>query len=278
MRLASHGRSGNQGLKEKDVAPNSQTILELHYDGTTAIRGFGAKLEYDPGLVEVVLDEYETDIGEGGAVLPLTRSLSNGVVELGAVLMDGTEVDQMRVATVPLRVLVDLAEPTEVKLTEVTLNFSDIPDQRITTNEVIRLGPGASMVGDLDGNGAVGFLDFFMFADAFGSDGRAKLFALAEELIGLPRAVSLAQNYPNPFNSATTIEYALRSASGVLLQVYDLTGQRVRELVHGHRPTGSYRAVWDGADERGRAVSSGVYFYALRAGSAREIKKMLYVK
>ena len=95
------GRSGNQGLKEKNVAPNSLTILELHYDGTTAIRGFGAKLEYDPSLVEVVLDEFETDMGEGSAVLPLTRSLSNGVVELGAVLMDGSEVEQMRVATVP---------------------------------------------------------------------------------------------------------------------------------------------------------------------------------
>ena len=55
------------------------------------------------------------------------------------------------------------------------------------------------MVGDFDSNGSVDFLDFFMFADAFGSDGLAKLFALTEELIGLPRAVSLAQNEPNPF-------------------------------------------------------------------------------
>ena len=67
------------------------------------------------------------------------------MVELGAVLMDGSEVEQMRVATVSLRVLVELAEPTEVKLTEVTLNFSDLPDQRIATNEVIMLGPGASV-------------------------------------------------------------------------------------------------------------------------------------
>ena len=143
------------------------------------------------------------------------------MAELGAVLMDGTEVNQMRVATVPLRVLGDLDELTEVKLTEVTLNFSDRPDQRIATNEVIMLGPGASVLGDFDGNGAVDFLDFFMFADAFGnpnaepifdldgsgsvdfldffmfadafgSDGLAKLFVLAEELIGLRRAVSLA--------------------------------------------------------------------------------------
>jgi len=260
------------------VAPNSQTILELHYDGTTAIRGFGAKLEYDPGLIEVVLDEYNTDIGEGGTVLPLTRSLSNGVVELGAVLMDGSEVEQMRVATVSLRVLVELAEPTEVKLTEVTLNFSDLPDQRITTNEVIRLGPGASMVGDFDGNGAVGFLDFFMFADAFGSDGRAKLFALAEELIGLPRAVSLAQNYPNPFNSATTIEYALRSASGVVLEVYDLSGQRVLKLVDHFHDEGRYTVSWDGLDKAGNPLSSGVYLMRLQALDRVETRKMMLMK
>ena len=300
-------RSGNQGLKEKNVAPNSQTILELHYDGTTAIRGFGAKLEYDPGLIEVVLDEYNTDIGEGSAVLPLMRNLSNGVVELGAVLMDGSEVEQMRVATVSLRVLAELAKPTEVKLTEVTLNFSDLPDQRITTNEVIRLGPGASTVGDFDGNGSVDFLDFFMFADAFGnpdadpiydldgsgsvdfldffmfadtfgSDGRAKLFALAEEMIGLPRAVSLAQNYPNPFNSATTIDYALRSASGVLLQVYDLNGQQVRRLVDHYHDGGRYQISWDGLDEAGNPLSSGVYFMRLQALNRVETRKMMLMK
>ena len=105
------------------------------------------------------------------------------------------------------------------------------------------------MVGDFDSNGSVDFLNFFMFADAFGSDGRAKLFALAEELIGLPRAVSLAQNYPNPFNSATTIEYALRSVSGVLLEVYDLGGQRVRKLVDHYRDGGRYQVSWDALDK-----------------------------
>ena len=104
------------------------------------------------------------------------------------------------------------------------------------------------MVGDFDSNGSVDFLDFFMVADAFGSDGRAKLFALAEELIGLPRAVSLAQNYPNPFNSATTIEYALRSASGVLLEVYDLGGQPVRKLVDHYHDGGRYTVSWDALD------------------------------
>jgi len=161
---------------------------------------------------------------------------------------------------------------------DVTLNFSDLPDQRITTNEVIRLGPGASMVGDFDSNGSVDFLDFFMFADAFGSDGRAKLFALAEELIGLPRAVSLAQNYPNPFNSATTIEYALRSASGVLLEVYDLGGQRVRKLVDHYHDGGRYTVSWDALDKAGKPLSSGVYLMRLQALDRVETRKMMLMK
>ena len=161
---------------------------------------------------------------------------------------------------------------------DVTHNFSDLPDQRITTNEVIRLGPGASMVGDFDGNGSVDFLDFFMFADAFGSDGRAKLFALAEELIGLPRAVSLAQNYPNPFNSATTIDYALQSASGVVLEVYDLSGQRVLKLVDHFHDEGRYTVSWDGLDTEGKPLSSGVYLMRLQALNRVETRKMMLMK
>ena len=194
-----------------------------------------------------------------------------------------------------------------MRRTEVTLNFPDLPDQRIVTNEVIRLGLGASVVGDFDGNGSVDFMDFFMFADAFGnsnaepiydldgsgfvdfmdffmfadafgSDGRAKLFALAEELIGLPRAVSLAQNYPNPFNSATTIDYALRSASGVVLEVYDLSGQRVLKLVDHFHDEGRYTVSWDGLDTEGKPLSSGVYLMRLQALDRVETRKMMLMK
>jgi len=184
---------------------------------------------------------------------------------------------------------------------------SDLPDQRITTNEVIMLGPGASVVGDFNGNGSVDFLDFFMFADAFGnpdeepiydpdgsgsvdfldffmfadafsSEGWAKLFALAEEMIGLPRALSLSQNYPNPFNSATTIDYALRSASRAVLEVYDLTGQRVRELVDHFHDEGRYTVSWDGLDTEGKPLSSGVYLMRLQALDRVETRKMMLMK
>lgn len=138
--------------------------------------------------------------------------------------------------------------------------------------------PDPDPIYDLDGSGSVDFTDFFMFADAFGSGGRAKLFSLAEEMIGLPRAVSLAQNYPNRFNSATTIDYELRSASGVVLEVYDLSGQRVRRLVDHYQEGGRYQVSWDGLDETGDPLSSGVYLMRLQALSRVETRKMMLMK
>ena len=117
-----------------------------------------------------------------------------------------------------------------------------------------------------------------MFADAFSSEGRAKLFSQAEEMIAQPPAVSLAQNYPNPFNSATTIEYALRSASRAVLEVYDLTGQRVRELVDHYHEGGRYQIAWDGLDEAGKPLSSGVYLLRLQALGRVETRKMMLMK
>ncbi len=97
-------------------------------------------------------------------------------------------------------------------------------------------------------------------------------------MIGLPRAVSLAQNYPNPFNSATTIEYALRSASRAVLEVYDLTGQRVLELVDHYHEGGRYQVTWDGLDEAGDPLSSGLYLMRLQALGRIETRKMMLMK
>ena len=109
-------------------------------------------------------------------------------------------------------------------------------------------------------------------------DAGGKLMALAREPIGLPEVSGAGQNYPNPFNSATTIAYHVMEPGLVRLEVYDVRGQRVRELTGGFHAKGSYRAVWDGHDASGRSAASGVYFYALRVGGTHEVKKMLYVK
>ncbi len=86
------------------------------------------------------------------------------------------------------------------------------------------------------------------------------------DLAAQPRAFLLHGNYPNPFNPRTTIRYDLAREDHVSLEVFDARGRRVRALVRGMQAAGEHAAVWDGRDERGRASSSGIYFYRLRAG------------
>jgi hypothetical protein len=88
----------------------------------------------------------------------------------------------------------------------------------------------------------------------------------------------LAQNYPNPFNPQTTIEFGLKEPGHVRLAVYDAAGRLVRELVDQRRDANTYSEIWDGLDEQGRAVASGVYFYRLKAGAFEQTHKMILVQ
>ncbi|MFQ5675973.1 MAG: FlgD immunoglobulin-like domain containing protein [bacterium] len=81
---------------------------------------------------------------------------------------------------------------------------------------------------------------------------------------GLPQQIILDPNYPNPFNPSTLIPYQLPHRGTVLLEVYNLAGQKIRTLVHGLQPAGDYREVWDGRDALGRQVASGIYLVQLK--------------
>jgi hypothetical protein len=101
------------------------------------------------------------------------------------------------------------------------------------------------------------------------------LSATAVSQQALPTASALQQNYPNPFNPETTISFDLSAESVVKLTVYSMTGQVVRTLVDGKAlSAGQYKSVWDGRDENGAKVGSGVYFYQLNAGDFTAKKKM----
>ena len=93
----------------------------------------------------------------------------------------------------------------------------------------------------------------------------------------LPTGFSLFPNYPNPFNSETVISYRLKRTASVKLAVYDLTGRRVRLLFRGNELAGYHRVRWDGRDDSGVAVSSGVYVARLTTtdGTTREIRMVL---
>ncbi|MDH5268447.1 MAG: C25 family cysteine peptidase [Candidatus Krumholzibacteria bacterium] len=90
----------------------------------------------------------------------------------------------------------------------------------------------------------------------------------------------LGQNYPNPFNPVTTIEYwvpgGIRNA--VSLVIYDVRGARVRTLVDGEKAAGRYAAQWDGRNDAGAPVGSGVYFYRMSAGSFQDARRMVLLK
>ena len=83
---------------------------------------------------------------------------------------------------------------------------------------------------------------------------------------------------PNPFNPETSIGYSLDGDGTVALAVYDVAGRRVRTLVSGLVPAGDHVVAWDGVDDRGASVASGVYFYTLRVGDALETRRMVLVK
>jgi len=101
-----------------------------------------------------------------------------------------------------------------------------------------------------------------------------------EEGLRLAGGAELMQNRPNPFNPQTEIAYRLGSPEAVrtALKIYDATGRLVRILVDAEQPAGEYRAAWDGTDERGHRVASGVFFYVLTSGEERQTRKMVVLK
>lgn len=98
-----------------------------------------------------------------------------------------------------------------------------------------------------------------------------------------PVNITLAQNYPNPFNPSTTIDYNITERSSIKLNVYNQRGQKVKSLVNSTKDAGSHQVMWNGTDERGKAVPSGVYLYRIYSdspdnGRYASVKKMILLK
>jgi photosystem II stability/assembly factor-like uncharacterized protein len=93
-----------------------------------------------------------------------------------------------------------------------------------------------------------------------------------------PPGFALLQNYPNPFNAGTVLSYSLNAPASVEIAVYDVSGRRVALIERSSRGQGEYRRVWDGSDEGGRRLASGVYFLRLRAGEAEAVRKIVILR
>ncbi|MGH7449725.1 MAG: Ig-like domain-containing protein, partial [bacterium] len=108
--------------------------------------------------------------------------------------------------------------------------------------------------------------------------GRGQLHGPVMVEMSAPQSFELNQNYPNPFNPSTNIRFELPKAALVTLSVYNSLGQEVRRLVNGQKPAGYHIIVWNGRDQQGKSVPSGIYHYRIQAGDFVATKKMVLAK
>lgn len=118
------------------------------------------------------------------------------------------------------------------------------------------------------------------------SSGRPEVVAIQPEAAlsavvktdNVPKTYALSQNAPNPFNPTTKISFALPATGDVHLSVFNVLGQQVKELVNGTMEAGVHEVIWDGKDNNGTSVASGIYFYKINANSFVSTKKMVLLK
>lgn len=102
--------------------------------------------------------------------------------------------------------------------------------------------------------------------------------AVAERESGAPQAFELAQNYPNPFNPGTHIKFHVPAASWVHLEVFNITGQHIATLLEEKRAAGEHELAWDGRNDLGQPVPSGIYLLSIRAGEFTQTRKMMLTR
>ena len=100
----------------------------------------------------------------------------------------------------------------------------------------------------------------------------------SSKAVAAPLRLALDANYPNPFNTETQIAYTLPAAGRVALTIYNVLGQRERTLVEGLQSAGRYQVAWDGRNEEGAPVTSGVYFYRLTSEQGALVRRLLLLK
>lgn len=133
------------------------------------------------------------------------------------------------------------------------------------------------------------WVDVTTFRDPWSNEICGRVTSLSPFVIGavvatsignptVPAEFALHPNVPNPFNPVTTIQYDVPSSVDVNISIYDVAGRLVRELVNEHRAAGRWSAQWNGDDDGGQRVASGVYFYRMRAGAFVDTKKMVLLK
>jgi len=236
------------GSSARMLASSTESIAELsmHNGGGTSLL---LDLAYD-GYVRGIQFDLSADLSEVMFGTPMLHELQEGLLINSHTLEDGTT-----------RVLA-------VNLNGGLLPFSS--DGFITIPVTMNTGRGDRVKVDIDDIQLIDHNGESIPVNAKG-DG-----SVALELI--PMQYALYQNFPNPFNPVTEIQFDIPDISAVQLVVYNLMGQEVRRLVNGELQAGYHRVVWDGLNDQGEPVSTGVYIYSLTSPSFHSTKKMVLLK
>ncbi len=134
-----------------------------------------------------------------------------------------------------------------------------------------------------DGNHAFVQLDLesdieILSVEVSSSDGVLATVETSHKEMTLPTTFTLSQNYPNPFNPSTQISFSLPEQTDVSLDVYNVLGKKVRVLINESFAAGNHTVVWDGRNDAGAEVASGIYFYRMMTEMNHQTKKMLFLK
>jgi DNA-binding beta-propeller fold protein YncE len=235
-----------------EVEPGQVHEVELHMFNAPALKGWSVRLEYNPEHLRFVDDSFEPGSFLPDRTFPVDAQ-DSAVVVGGAILGQATKSGQGHLGTLSFEVLDGFVDQTQVRITEVITRH---PDGRV---EVDAAGYAALLV----------------------ASSRAYFPSAVEEdrtAIALPQRAQLLQNFPNPFNASTTLRYQLGQAGPVRLDLFDMSGQRIRTLVQAFQSAGFYTVSWDGANQQGQPVSTGLYLLWLQAEQATQTRKLLLVK
>jgi hypothetical protein len=228
----------SMNLREEKVLPGQLITVDVSVANAEALQGYGFSVEFDNEKFEFV------EAGPSAEDL-----LKTGGAETPLFLkhLDGDKVMVANVLT---------GDPVSGEGQVVTLTFKVLGD----FEDQARFDISEAVLFDGDGH----------------SNPAVVLGSL--EVQTTPTEFSLLQNYPNPFNPETNIKYNLAEGAGVQLRIYNIVGQVVRTLVSEQQSAGRYQVRWDGTDDRGSAVSSGIYFYQISAGSFSDVKRLMLLK
>lgn len=205
-------------------------------------------------------------------------------VSIGA---QSTELPRMTLSEGESRIVLTLDNRTGADLPSVTVS---VDDSALPSWLTVRSGDDAvsSPAGELDGGKLILSVTLtgappdaeaaipLTFRDAGGGSWRHTLPIRAIE--SKPITDALIGNYPNPFNPSTTIAYSLAESRSATITIHNALGQTVRTFRDIPRSPGRHAVLWDGRDDGGRPVSSGVYYGVVRAGSFRQSIKMLFMQ